>query len=70
MNLPGISPEYVAQKLMDIFVMSSALTLKMDFLTEGDVENIEDIALLLALTVRSIVEKEELEELFALEIEK
>lgn len=70
MNIPGVSPDYLAQKLMDISVMSSALTLKMDFLTEGDVENIEDIALLLALTVRSIVEKEELEELFALESER
>ena len=69
MNLPGISPEYVAQKLMDISVMSSALTLKMDFLTEYDVEDIEDIAYAFALMIKSIVEKEELEELFALESE-
>lgn len=69
MNLPGISPEYVAQKLMDISVMSSALTLKMDFLTEYEVEDIEDIAYAFALIIKSIVEKEELEELFALESE-
>lgn len=70
MNIPGVSPDYLAQKLMDISVMSSALTVKMDFLTEDDVEDIEDIALMLALVVRSIVEKEELEELFALESER
>jgi len=61
MNVPGVSDEYLNTILSDVVIMSDALRMKLDYLSEAAIEDVEDIRLALAHIVQDIAAKEEVE---------